>query len=41
MEEEIQRSQNCQWRRKTVQLWRDKIDHLIEKLSPGMVNFAA
>ena len=31
----------CQWRRKTVQLWRDKIDHLIEKLSPSIVTFAS
>ena len=31
----------CQWRRKTIQLWRDKIDHLLQKLSPGIVTFAA
>jgi hypothetical protein len=24
----------CQWRRKIVQLWRYKIDHLVQKLSP-------
>ena len=27
----------CQWRRKTVQLWRDKIDHLVQKPSPRII----
>jgi hypothetical protein len=27
----------CQWRRKTVQLWRDKIDHLVQKPSPRVI----
>jgi len=28
---------DCQWRRKTVQLWRDEIDHLVQKPSPRVI----
>jgi hypothetical protein len=27
----------CQWRHNTVQLWRDKIDHPVQKLSPRVI----